>query len=34
MTTALVLLVLASRLEQQRGHLDVSDLVDLTRAYP
>ena len=32
MTTALVLLVLASRLEQQQGHLDVRDLLDLSRA--
>lgn len=32
MTTALVLLVLASRLEQQRGALDVHDLVMLSRA--
>ncbi len=31
MTTATVLLVLASRLESERGHLDVKDLLELSR---
>lgn len=33
MTTALVLLVLASRLERERGRLDVKDLIELSRSH-